>query len=378
MPFIALFASLLVAGQLAPPPPVADGPLPPGAFERHRFVTFEPGAVDCAGIAVTATREEAPMASVGFAYGSNQMSPARGFYRIHFSIDGDGRPIDIDHEGQDAVPGWIDASDVMPAFAAWRFAAAAPQTRCTIAFTIHDQPVSAVPPAEAMRYFALPHVKRGDERDIFERTPPPGSTCFTPYAPAELVRVWPDFETIPQAPGTRSFTTIEYDIDARGKPIHVRVVASDGNRDLEAKGVASIKRSRFAKGARSGCTYPFRRTPIEPLQAPEGPKAGALRPADADCEGAGDWTHLGLLSFPEPFGKRSIEGWAIVRFDVAPWGETGDIKVLAAEPADVFGTQAIQTIRQSTKPVSKRGYTGCVQRVNFKMGKPGEPGKTID
>ena len=373
-----LFASLLAAGQHIPPPavgvppPAADVPMPPMPIDRQRFVSFSPGAIDCGGVAVVPDRREEPYPSVGFAYSNDQPLPATGFYRLRFSIDGSGRPEDIAVD-KDDLPHWIDRSDIMPAFAAWHFAAGAPRQGCVIAFAIHDYPISAAPPAEAMRYFAM----KGGDRDLFERTIPKGSTCFQPNAPAELVRVWPDFETIPQPPGTRSFTMIGYDINRHGKPIHVHVVASDGNRVLDAKGVAAMKRSRYVNGARSGCTYPFRRTPIAPLKAPPSPDVAAFRPPDADCDGVGAWTNLALTTFPEAFRKRSIEGWAIVQYDVAPWGETGDFKVLKAEPAEAFGTQAIETIRRSTKPSSKRGYTGCVDKVAFKMTKPGS-NETID
>ena len=90
----------------------------------------------------------------------------------------------------------------------------------------------------------------------------------------------------------------------------------------------------------------------------------SLRPADADCEGVGDWTHLGLQTFPEPFRKRSIEGWAIVRYDVAPWGAVGNVKVLESQPSEDFGKQATIMLQNAALPPS-RGMTGCVDRVRY-------------
>ena len=34
---------------------------------------------------------------------------------------------------------------------------------------------------------------------------------------------------------------------------------------------------------------------------------------------------------------RAIEGWAVIAFDVAPWGGTGNVRVVASEPAADFG-----------------------------------------
>jgi TonB family protein len=371
-----LLASLLAIGQASPPLAVANDPPPPPRRSPQQFLTFDPGTIDCDGAAVMPERRELPNSAVGFDYAGARPLTANTSYDIRFAIDADGRAIDIAPDG-DAVPNWIDTSDIMPALAAWRFAAGAPHGGCRIAFAIHAYPIDQAPPVAAMRYVSLPHGDRSADYALFNRDALPGADCNDEPRPGELVRVWPDFDKIPQPPGTRSFAMIGYDIARNGKPTDVHVVASDGNPDLDRKSLASIRRSRFTGGARTGCRYEFHRIPIAPLPAPPSPDVAALRPADADCEGVGAWTHLGLQTFPEAFRKRSIEGWAIVEFDVAPWGETGDFKVLAAQPAEPFGQQAIETIRRSTKAPSKRGYTGCVDKVVFKMTRLGSD-QTID
>lgn len=55
----------------------------------------------------------------------------------------------------------------------------------------------------------------------------------------------------------------------------------------------------------------------------------------------------------------------MIAFDVAPWGQTGNVRVLAAEPAAEFGDAAQQIIRGAVKPPSPTGYTGCVERVRY-------------
>lgn len=379
---IAPLALMLMAPQHVPPPvvqaPPATVPVAPRSDDRFRLATFDPGAVVCDSGLVVPTRRELPAVFGGYDWTNGQPRPPGAHIDIRFSIDAAGRAIDI-AQADSALPNWVNAADVMPALATWQLAAGAPHQGCRVSFAERDVPAQEAPPALAMRYIALPHgANPAAERTVFERTVAPGSDCFAPVPPAELVRVWPDFDTIPQPPGTRSFTMVGFDINARGKPVGAHILASAGNGALDAASLTSIRRSRFVAGARVGCSYPFRRTPIEPLRAPDGPTAAALRPGDADCDGVGPWTRLGQLTFPEPFRQRSIEGWGIVSFDVAPWGQTGNVKVLAAEPAEAFGTQAIQTVRDSTKGPSRRGYTGCVEKVVFKMGRPGEPQRTLD
>ena len=65
--------------------------------------------------------------------------------------------------------------------------------------------------------------------------------------------------------------------------------------------------------------------------------------------------------------RRRIEGWAVVRYDAAPWGEIGNVTVLAAQPSADFGTQAQVVLRSAKVAPSESGFTGCVERVRFVM-----------
>nr|WP_246586786.1 TonB family protein [Stakelama flava] len=103
------------------------------------------------------------------------------------------------------------------------------------------------------------------------------------------------------------------------------------------------------------------------MVAPEIPDA--LGPNGERCPDYGDWKYLPPLQryFPAGFRRRAIEGWAVVRFDVAPWGETGDVEVIASEPADVFGDAAKTIVSQARLPKSDASRIGCVERVRFKL-----------
>ena len=71
--------------------------------------------------------------------------------------------------------------------------------------------------------------------------------------------------------------------------------------------------------------------------------------------------------YPENFRRRGIEGWAVIAFDLAPWGAVGNAKVVAAEPAAEFGEAAQRIVLGSAAASSKKGYSNCVVRVRYAM-----------
>lgn len=196
-------------------------------------------------------------------------------------------------------------------------------------------------------------------------------TCFTPAMPAIRTRAYPDLATIPQPAGTSSFSMIAFDIDAQGKPTNVRVEASGGNAALDAAAIRATANSRFAPGGRTGCRFPYFQRHSDPILPPPPPAAADFRKPDARCETLAPWTLPPRMTFPEPFARRVIEGWAIIGYDVAPWGATGNVTVLASEPAAAFGEEAKRIVAVSKRPPSAQGASGCVERVMFKL--PGGP-----
>ena len=73
------------------------------------------------------------------------------------------------------------------------------------------------------------------------------------------------------------------------------------------------------------------------------------------------------LVFRGGFLQRRVVGWALIGYDVAPWGQTGNVRVLAAEPAAAFGEQALNIVRSARKETADTGMTGCVTMVRFVM-----------
>ena len=112
------------------------------------------------------------------------------------------------------------------------------------------------------------------------------------------------------------------------------------------------------------------------------PEEASFRPADATCPAQAEWAVSPTLTYPDNFRRRGIEGWAMIGYDVAPWGATGNVRVLATQPSDEFGAQAMRIITTAKRVPSATGYTGCVDRVSFKMGptqrKPGGPPVIFD
>ncbi|RYD43271.1 MAG: TonB family protein [Sphingomonadales bacterium] len=161
--------------------------------------------------------------------------------------------------------------------------------------------------------------------------------------------------------GTRRLYT-----DTAGRPVDVRIAHGTGNDELDAAAIEAIRVSRFTGGARTGCLYPYWRSAGK-LPAPERPAEEQMRPADAVCPAKVEWTTRPNNSYPPAYRKRAVEGWAIVSFDTAPWGEVGNVKVLDAQPSADFGSQAMNIIRSGRVTPSAQGASGCVETVKFIM-----------
>jgi len=161
---------------------------------------------------------------------------------------------------------------------------------------------------------------------------------------------------------------VGYDLDAKGRPVNLRIVEGTGNRALDAASVKAMRGSRFTNGARTGCLYPFWRKPA-PVAAPASPDKASLRPEGSNCPADRPWAVTPRLIYPTAYRPRAIEGWAAVAYDVAPWGDTGNIRVLASELATAFGQQAVQIVRLARKAPSRENAIDCVEIVRFVMGK---------
>ena len=365
-----LATSLLAHAASVPPPLLINEPavVIKGATDEPRLASFQPGEPRCGGTTQSVIHRELaiPSAAFGLPAASQPVE-----VRLSFRISAEGRPLGIVSAKPMPVVYMADARDVIPAFAAWRFAPGAARENCEISFAVMTAPVREVEMDTVYRFLVLGSpASRGNPllmRAAFERTHPAGSTCMRP-PPAVRQRAFPAFETIPQLPGTLSYSMVAFDIGATGKPINVKLVGSGGNPELDRQSVEAVAKSRFAPQERRGCTYPYWRTPTEPLAAPDSPEEATFKSPESNCpEDVAAFSAIPPLVFPAEFRRRNIEGWAIVRYDLAPWGAVGNVSVAAAEPAVVFGERAKAIVQEAKKPESPNGYRGCVVRVRFKL-----------
>lgn len=361
----------------AVPSAIVQVPPAPKAPESRLF-EYVPGPVECAGVTVTPRSAERPFPVTGFAEPGASAAPVT----FTFRIDPDGRPLGIARGPAKTEIGplaYVPNADVAPAFATWRFAPGSPRAKCRVTFKAEGRVASEAPLSLLQRYITAPHNRAPQERLLFKQMHPADSNCIGANSPEIRLRAFPAFEKIPQAPGTWSYAMAGFDIDAGGKPINVRILSSDGNASLDRATLDAVRLSRFGPVAKHGCTYPYFRKPKEPLGAPKAPDAASFAPADAKCpKDQTAWTSMPALRFPMGFQQRSIEGWAIIGYDVAPWGATGNVRVLAAEPAEMFGEEARSIVTAARQAPSQVGRSGCVDIVRFVMPSKDHPGPDTD
>jgi hypothetical protein len=352
--------------MLIPPPPLNDIVLP-APESRSEIVTFLAGPVTCDGETVSPIRIERPFASSMRRFGPVAGTPAPT-WTVSFSIDGDGRPVDIS-AGESSSPGFfVDVGDLEPSLAASRFLPAHPHRKCSIRYGATLTPVAEAPQQLLYEVASAP-VPGGADSEIYDRIREEGDCA---RGPSNARRInYPDFESIAQPPGTRSWSFLSYDVDAHGRVDHVHVLASSGNAALDRGGTKALSRNRYASGrALHGCTYRFYRLAGTPVSAPAMP---ADAPADngeipaCSIDPKTISTLLNGNAYPAAEAVRRVEGYAIVGYDTAPWGAIGNVHVIASEPDHAFGQAARNALFSANVRPNDVGHTGCVRRVVFRV-----------
>ena len=348
-----------------PPPPRSPTHLAPPAIQtppyRPHLVDYEGATAQCGGQIVTPLSAVAPFTQVARI----GVEAARS-YEMGFTIGDDGRPLGITQRvAVSGGKGYVQGTDLAPALSLWRFPASAAGAACTMTFTPRSIPLDRAAPTDLYRVAALRMANPSEFQTVMQQIRKSGD-CAGPGRPRMLLRAYIDDRRIPQAPGVPSYAVASFDIDADGVPQNPGIVASDGNRVLEAAASDAAGRSRYVGNApRTRCTIPFRRAATEPVPAPPMPPK-AEYPA-GNCPEPIRWARPLRQEFPDAFGRRAIEGWAIVRYDLAPWGATGSVTVLASEPAADFGEQARRLIIAARAEASASGAQGCIARVQYRM-----------
>lgn len=344
-----LTAALLLASV---PPPVAGA-----SGASLRMLRWQSGEIRCNGEIVASSQMRGP--DVALVTADPQRVRSVGY---RFAIDGSGRPHSIERDETGFV---LHAQDTGPALAASRFSAGAARSDCTIRYTPRFDRIEQAPLGDLAAYSIFPAGPTKLPPAGWNRLMPTGD-CRDRPRPAVLLRAYPDFSKVAATPGARDWSLIAFDTDAEGRPVNARVSHASGSSDLDAAAVEAVRASRFTGGARTGCLYPYWRAAGR-LTAPDKPDESELRPADANCPAKIEWTIRPNTHYPPAYRQRAIEGWAVLSFDAAPWGEIGNIKILDAQPSADFGDQALRILRSGRIAPSAQGATGCIETVKFKM-----------
>lgn len=350
---VGLLAALVAmpTGATFAAPSIASPPSSP-----PMLLSWTPAEVRCDGVVIAGTPIRRPWNQL---VSGNVRTPMP--VTLDFAIDATGRPLSIVRQSAEFVS---FQQDIGAALAASRFMAGAPRMKCSVAYVPHAEPLDSAPIDDLVSYSITPISGRLPKQG-WDRIRTNG-TCGDNPRPRPLVRAFPDYREVPATPGVRDWSLISYDMNGEGRPFNLRVAHGTGNRALDGAALKAVRGSRFTQGKRTHCLYPYWRAPAR-LEAPEKPETESFRAADAACAAKTEWTTRPKLVFPQPYRRRAIEGWAIVRYDLAPWGEVGNVKILASEPTEDFGAQAMQIIRSGRAAPSPQGATGCVDAVRFSM-----------
>lgn len=353
---------LAIASAAAPPPPsmapakLVDFAAPPARVE---CATGTARLVEGAPMPIKVWQPWVPpVAAVGGGYAP----PAPATSEIYtFSVNVEGQVIDLKRQASPNVAIAWAIDEQAAILASWRFAAGAPAQDCKVDLAPTYASLAEASPARLFEALAAD-----------PRSPHPalrkalGGDCAGPARRRPQTMVYPDLRPFDDKNVDPAWAGLSYDIDAAGQPRNVRVMAVHGEAALANAAAQAITDSRFFPGSpRSGCFAAFRAQP-KATPAPSRPDGDSFeRPGDA-CK----VTQAALnipenKAYPPAFGKRRVAGWAILRFDVAPWGQVGAIEVLAAQPAETFGVYA-RNLLQSARPTPpSTGYRGCVVPISF-------------
>lgn len=331
-------------------------PVPAHHASPSQMVSWNHGEVRCDGMAVDGGGIRRPAVDVAML-DPQRVRPLT--YR--FAIDEAGRTHSIARAPSEFMP---FGQDIGPALAASRFAPGAPRRNCETSYAPKLDSLAGAALTDLVAYSIFPTGQRLP-KEGWDRFGTPGN-CRDNPRPSTLLRAYPDFSKVDSTAGSRDWSLVAYDTDADGRPVNVRTAHTTGNAGLDAAAIEAVGASRFTGGPRTGCLYPYWRAAGK-LAAPEQPAEEGLRPADAVCPAKIEWVMRPKTNYPPAYRKRAIEGWAIVSFDTAPWGDVGNVRVLDAQPSADFGQQATLIVRSGRVAPSAQGATGCVETVKFAM-----------
>lgn len=368
---------LLALAALLPTTALAAVSPPPTDNGRMTVVRFAapPSRVSCqdrdvvvvesAPIHPQAWQQWTPVAQVTSSGAALPLSqPGQSFV---FSVDADGAVTDL-KRGPGFTPWRTDGQAA--AIASWRFAPNAPAKGCRFDLAPVQTTLAETAPAQLFEILAFerraapPAVRQALEK---------AGDCGRAPRRAPRVMAYPDLRDFNDKSISPAWAGVRYDIDANGVVRDVRIVAQGGDMAFAKATASSIAKSRFQSGsARTGC---FAALAAKPKATPRifRPDIKTFeRPGDA-CEISREALNLPQTkAFPPVYAAHGVTGWAIVRFDVAPWGQIGNVEVVASQPTEAFGAAARGLIQNARPAAPATGYRGCLAPVVYDIPAPEE------
>lgn len=278
-----------------------------------------------------------------------------------FTLGSDGRALSIGLAEQGRRASRM--ADIAPAIASSTFPALETQQQCTVTFT-----ETAVPFDEAeLRDLVMLRAHNRNARipsETWARFAP--GDCRVSPRPRALTRSYPDFRTLPRRAGERHWVFLSYDTDAQGHTINTAIRGSSESAALNDEGLRAVQQSQYTNGNRTGCVRYFW-TGAGDVEAPSSPPLDSYGTEPDGCDAEAKWAKEPRLTYPNNFRRRAIDGWVVLRYDVAPWGEVGNIEVLEAQPADAFGTAAQKMLSTGRYVEQDAGLKGCITRVMYRL-----------
>ena len=350
-----------VAAPSASPPPIRLAPREEGSPERvQQLATWTPGDISCGnGETLPGSLINAPIPQ-RLRRSTSLSAPIT----LEFTLGPEGRAMSIaTAEGSQLSS---RAFDLPPALAGSALPTFATPQQCRVTFEETMGPLEEASLEDLVRMRAYNRSVRVPS-EAWQRIVP--GDCSEKPRPRPLTLGYPDFRGLPKPQGDRNWVFLSYDTDADGRPTNLEIVESSGSSELKTQATEAVARSQFTEGNRTGCLRYFW-TGAGVVSEPERLDLDSYGDQPEACDADDKWAREPVLRYPETYRRRGIEGWVVMRYDVAPWGETGNIRVIDSQPTDDLGRFAVSVLNSAQYKEQEAGLTGCITRVRFRLPAP--------
>lgn len=371
LPALVLLASPVMAQErleyMGPPVII---PSSRDADQPQTMLFSTPSAeASCSGAPVQPLEAEA-FAPRAFSSAQSRLGQV-GDGLMAFDIDVNGRPLNIRPDQPSYIPvGASENAALQAVLAGWRFPAAK-RDGCRLTLRWRTQALADAETPDLMKLFAVSQTTPQIRQAVALRLGGDDADCGDRWGGRQPRFVsYPDFHAGRRpTPGSRTWTVVRWNIDADGKTTDVETLGSSGDVDLDAETRRAISESAARPGpARKGCVANYYRwgAPLSaPPITPENKRDDPLQNCPAEI---GERFKLRREPvYPAAFNQRSIEGWALIRFDIAPWGAIGNVEVIESQPAAAFGDDARRMVQNSTATPAYNAGIRCVVPVRYRM-----------